>query len=106
MSPDQCIFIKDDVIILIYVNDCCIFLKNEKGIIDTINQLRERYTITDKGQIEEYLGIQLEHDGNQICMLQPLLINCIIDTIPGMSKANPTNVINIIWLHIDLLQIN
>ena len=73
----------------IYVDDCCVISKNEKSIEDTLNQLRERYTITDEGNMEEYLGIQLEHTASTIRMSQPLLIKRIIDAIPGMSKAHP-----------------
>ena len=83
--------LKDDAIILIYVDDCCIISKNEKSITDTLNQLRDRYTITDEGNMEEYLGIQLEHTNLTIRMSQPLLIKRIIDAIPGMSKAHPVN---------------
>ena len=91
-QTDQCVFLKDDVIILIYVDDCCIISKNEKVITDTLNQLRKRYTITDEGEMEEYLGIKLEHMGNKIRMSQPLLINRIVEVIPGMSKANPSKI--------------
>ena len=69
---------------LIYVNDCCILSKDNKKIADVMNQLRKRYTITDEGAMDEYLGIKLEHTGNQIRMSQPLLINRIIKAIPGM----------------------
>ena len=91
-KTDQCVFFKDDVIILIYVDDCCIISEDEKKITETLNQLRKRYTITDEGAMDEYLGIKLEHTGNQIRMSQPLLINRIIKAIPGMSKANPTKI--------------
>ena len=91
-QTDQCVFLKENVIILIYVDDCCVISKDEKAIEDTLNQLRKRYTITDEGEMEEYLGIKLEHTGDQIRMSQPLLINRIIEAIPGMSKANPTKV--------------
>ena len=91
-QTDQCVFYKDDIIILIYVDDCCIISKNEKGIQDTMNALKEHYTITDEGEMDEYLGIKLEHSGNQIRMTQPLLIDRIIEAIPRMKKANPSNV--------------
>lgn len=88
-ETDQCVFIKDDVIILIYVDDCVIISKDEKKIEDTITCLRKRYAITDEENMEEYLGIKLEHTGDSIRMSQPLLIERIIDAVPGMRKANP-----------------
>ena len=60
-----------------------------KGIEETIEKLREKYTITDEGKIIEYLGIQLEHPGDRIRISQLLLINIIIDTLPGARKVIP-----------------
>ena len=88
---DQCVFVKDDVIILIYVDDCIIMSKDKDKIIRTMESLKERYAITDEGEMEEYLGIKLEHTDNSIRMSQPLLIERIIDAVPGMNKANPAN---------------
>ena len=76
---DQCVFIKDDVIILIYVDDCVIISKDDKKITDTMVELRKKYAIADEGDMEKYLGIQLEHIGNSIRMSQPLLVERIID---------------------------
>ena len=42
--------------------------------------------------MDEYLGIKLEHSGNQIRMTQPLLIDRIIEAIPRMKMANPSNI--------------
>ena len=52
---------------------------------------KERYVIIDEGEMEEYLGIKLEHTYNSIRMSQPLLIERIIDAVPNMNKANPDN---------------
>ena len=39
--------------------------------------------------MEEYLGIKLEHTDDSTRMSQSLLIERIIDAVPGMNKANP-----------------
>ena len=88
-QTDPCVFIKGHVIILIYVDDCIILSKNKQSIIKILELLRKNYTITDEGEMEEYLGIKLERTDDTIKMSQPLLINRIIETIPGMKKANP-----------------
>ena len=88
-QTDQCVFIKDDVIILIYVDDCIIISKNKQSIIKTLELLRKSYTITDEGEMEEYLVMQLERNDDTIRMSQPLLINRIIEAIPAMKKENP-----------------
>ena len=41
--------------------------------------------------MEEYLGIQLEHTGDSICMSQPVLIERIIDAVARIRKSNPVN---------------
>ena len=90
-ETDQCVFIKDDVIILIYVDDCIIMSADKDKIAQTMESLKKRYAITDEGKMEEYLGIKLEHTDDSIRMSQPLLIERIIDAVPGMNKANPAN---------------
>ena len=82
---------KDNVIILIYVDDCVILSKDEDKITQTMELLKRKYAITDEGNMEEYIGIKLEHSGNEIRISQPLLIERIIDSIPGTRHANPVN---------------
>ena len=65
-QTDQCVFIKDDVIILIHVDDCIILSKNKQSIIKILELLKKNYTITDEGEMEEYLGIQLERTDDTI----------------------------------------
>ena len=65
-QTDRCVFIKDDVIILIYIDDCIILSKNKQSIIKILELLRKNYTITDEGEMEEYLGIQLERTDDTI----------------------------------------
>ena len=95
-ETDQCVYVKGKTIILIYVDDCVILSKKDKDIIDVINQLRSKCTITNDGRMEEYLGIKLEHSHNMIRMSQPLLINRIIDAVPGMNQAHSVTVLQLI----------
>ena len=87
----SCIFIKDDVIIIIYVDDCVIISKEDKKIAETIIELRKMYTIADEGNIEECLGIQLEYTRSSIRIARLLLIERVVDIIPGMKNSNPVN---------------
>lgn len=41
-QTDQCVFMKGDAIILIYVDDFVILSKSDRGIVDVMNMLRER----------------------------------------------------------------
>eukprot|EP00957_Ditylum_brightwellii_P043756 3317854-Ditylum_brightwellii.AAC.1 len=52
-------------------------------------EISKRFKITDEGEtIKEYLGIKIDHnqDGT-FRMYQPLLIERIIASIPGMNTA-------------------
>ena len=88
-ETDQCVFNKENVIILIYVDDCIINSRTKEGLDETMAAIKEHFTTTDEGEIEEYLGIQIDHEPGFLRMSQPNLINRIIESIPGMNKANP-----------------
>ena len=99
-ETDQCVFMKENMIILIYVDDCIIMSKDKDKIIRTMESLKERYAIIYEGKMEEYLCIKLEHADDSIRMSQPLLIERIIDAVPDMKKANPVNypaLASVVW---------
>eukprot|EP00957_Ditylum_brightwellii_P178193 13572574-Ditylum_brightwellii.AAC.2 len=55
-----------------------------------VEELRKRFDITDEGTtVAEYLGVKIDHnkDGS-FRIYQPNLMQRIIQTIPGMEKAN------------------
>ena len=88
-QADQCVFMKDGVVIIVYVDDCLIFANKESTVIGLVAELKKNFSITDKGEtIEEYLGVKIDHnkDGS-FRMYQPLLINIIIKALLGMDKA-------------------
>ena len=91
-SSDPCIFTKDDTIIILYVNDCVILSKSKQQADAIFKELENRkFKLTDKGTMEEYLGIQIDHnDDGSFRMSQPFLIERIINFIPGMAKARST----------------
>ena len=49
--------------------------------------INKKFTITDEGNIETYLGIQIYHKPGLMRIPQPSLINCIIETVPD-GKEN------------------
>ena len=88
-SSDPCIFIRNSDIIILYVDDCVIISKTEREAEHIFSELEKRkYKLTDEGSMEEYLGIQIDHntDGS-FRMSQPFLIQRIIEFIPGMTEA-------------------
>ena len=85
-------FKKENVIILIYVDDCIILSRTKEDLDKTLQDIKKDFNITDEGNIETYLGIQIDHEPGFMRMSQPNLINRIIEAIPGMDKANPKSI--------------
>ena len=44
-----CVWYKEGIILVIYVDDCLIFSKNKESNDELINQPRENFTLTDEG---------------------------------------------------------
>ena len=91
-ETDQCVFKKDNVIVLIYADDYIINSRTKEGLDETIAAIKENFTITEEGELEEYLGIQIDHEPGFMRMSQSNIINRIIEAILGMNKANPKSI--------------
>eukprot|EP00957_Ditylum_brightwellii_P135413 10325086-Ditylum_brightwellii.AAC.1 len=86
---DQCVWKRDGIIITVYVDDCLVFGNDIEKVDGVAMEISKRFEITDEGEtIEEYLGIKIDHnqDGN-FRMYQPVLIERIIASIPGMDRS-------------------
>ena len=86
---DQCLFIKKDIVAVIYVDDVLLFSRSNKVIDKVLTELEDKFELT-KDDVDQdvfaYLGIQVERgtdeEGNaQISLIQPALINKIITKI-------------------------
>ena len=62
---DPCLFLRHDVIIVTYVDDCLIFSKNQKIIEDLIKSLKQTSKLTDEGpDVNAFLVIKVEKNSN------------------------------------------
>ena len=54
---DPCVFIGDDIIVLVYVDNCLIFLRDKDKINQLIDKLnnKEKLNLTDEGDVNKYL---------------------------------------------------
>jgi hypothetical protein len=52
---DKCLFIKDDCILLLYVDDCLVFSPYNTVLDSVINALGKRFRITIKDEVSTYL---------------------------------------------------
>jgi hypothetical protein len=77
---DPCVFTKRDLIVLVFVDDCLIFSRDKAKVDGFIDQLRAKnFDLTDEGDIQQYLGIDVKHrDDGTIELRQPFLIENLI----------------------------
>jgi hypothetical protein len=57
---DPCLFIKNNCLILVYVDDCLIFSKNNEILDAVINSLQSVFVLTSQGTVGAYLGIDIK----------------------------------------------
>lgn len=88
---DPCLFMKKDMLIVLFVDDAGIAVKNKDDIDVLIQNLTDRgFELTREGSFSEFLGIKFVRDdeNNTINATQPGLIQKIIKAT-GMEDCNP-----------------
>ena len=89
---DQCAFLRNDCIVLLYVDDMIALARNEEVLEKLVNNLKNRnYILTNKGSLPKYLGVDVrEKQNGYFELIQPFLIQRIIDLlgIKGESVHN------------------
>ena len=77
---DPCLFIKYDIICLIYVNDTIFFEKNQKIIDNMISNFKRDFDLTDEGDVDAFLGVQFDYlEDGSVKISQTGLINQILE---------------------------
>ena len=79
-TVDQCMYLKEDSIILVYVDDMLILSKEANLYEKLLEELKVRkFEVSDEGNLEEYLGVEFRRvEGNKISMSQPQVIQSIL----------------------------
>ena len=88
---DICLFLKANMIVFLYVDDCGVAAPKQKDIDDFVARLNKKgFELTQDGDFAEYLGIKFVVDktANTITMTQPGLINKIVQATQ-MDNCNP-----------------
>ena len=79
---DECVFFRDNVIFICYVDDGIFASPDNKAIDKAINELKQRFDIEDQGDITDYLGVNVERLNNgNIKLSQPHLIDQIVQEV-------------------------
>ena len=56
---DPCLFIREDCVIVLYTDDCCIFAHSD-AVIDALTaDLQRDFLLKDEGDINDYLGVRV-----------------------------------------------
>eukprot|EP00978_Attheya_sp_CCMP212_P037949 scaffold183254_cov63-Attheya_sp.AAC.3 len=82
-SPvDECVYIRRNVIFLVYVDDGIFTSPDSEAINKAIEEIKELgLDIDDQGDIEDYLGVNVERVGDTFVLTQPQLIDQIIEDL-------------------------
>jgi hypothetical protein len=87
---DQCLYLRNDCIMVVYTDDCLIFAKDDNVINSLLDKLSSTYLLEDQGDVNDYLGIHIFKDTTKrtITMTQPGLIESIIADLNLNPNAN------------------
>eukprot|EP00957_Ditylum_brightwellii_P202241 15329282-Ditylum_brightwellii.AAC.1 len=79
---------KDGIVAVVYVDDCFIFVNDEREVEKLIQDLKNSFDMTDEGKtLKEYLGMKIDYSSDESFRIyQPHLLKKTIKTIPGMEK--------------------
>jgi hypothetical protein len=83
---DPCVFIRGNMIVLTYVDDCILIAKDSAIIDEFISSLEdgsENFIFTDEGSMSSYIGVDVSAlpDGKGFVLSQPYLIQRVIEAI-------------------------
>ena len=90
---DPCLYCKEGVILLIYVDDCILMGTTDAAINEAICALRsskQNFTIKDEGAVGNFLGVKIDHsDDGTVMLTQPQLIDSIIEDLNMKDNTKP-----------------
>jgi hypothetical protein len=94
-ESDQCLFLSEQVICIIYVDDTLFFSPKVEYIDEVLQKLHKSMELEEEDDVAGFLGVHIHcgKDGGTITLTQQGLIDCIIaavgtDTMP--TKLTPT----------------
>lgn len=86
---DKCLFIQDDCIIVVYVDDCLLFSKLDDVLDKMISYLGQTFKITTTANLETYRGLEVtQNDNGTTTLRQPGLIDKVIRICGLETKSN------------------
>ena len=95
---------------IVYVDDAIMASFNKSMIDNVFNTLKDKYCMTDEGDLTDYLGVNIENlPDNKMKLTQPHLIDEILEDLnflgnsgkPGAVKSRDTPALSMRMLHQD-----
>lgn len=95
---DPCLFMKNDMICVVYVDDTILCGPDESALEQEIRGLgvnnlekRHAFQLRNEGEVGDFLGIRIQqHDGRKFLMTQTGLIDKVL-AVTGMDNCNPVS---------------
>ena len=89
---DECMFYKDTVIFMVYVDDAILLSPHSKAIDASLKDLREWSKLTEEGDIADYLGLQVSRlPTGAMALTQPQLITSILHDLNFSKNTKAKN---------------
>jgi len=78
-AVDPCLFTKEEVILILYVDDAVIIFPDQEAITRVVKSLEKGFALTDEGPIRDYLGIRVEKlsDGRIMLVQRHMIDRCL-----------------------------
>jgi hypothetical protein len=95
-KSDPCLFLRKDMIIVLYTDDCLLYARDTKDIDSFVKTLHDDYklNLNDPDPIDDFLGTHFSHqDNGELHMSQTGLVDAVTESahIPkGRLKNTPT----------------
>jgi len=98
-ESDPCMFTKDDVILVLYVDDAYLTSPNKASIDACIESLKKDFSLTDEGDLKDYLGVRIvRHPDGSAELLQPRMIDRCL-SILGIPTRDKDSISSPVKLH-------
>jgi hypothetical protein len=108
LATDKCLFLQDDCILVVYVDDCLIFAQQDDTMNALIKALLADFLLQDEGDVNAFLGVQIHKDAStkSITLTQPSLIQQILQDvgIRGQSNGKDASADAILYADLDGLE--
>lgn len=86
---DHCLFIRRDCLIVVYVDNCLIFSKEDSTLDSAITALQSSFNLTSQGSAGAFSGVDFKTTSdNNLELVQPGLINKIISYVGLEHESN------------------